>query len=119
MGETIETTLWRELQEEVGLEAKDFAQITLFPEWTIHQYALVDEDPTKSRLGQAHCWYFLELRSDVTIDLSRAREYEASDWRWATFSEAIAETESVKKPVYETLAAFYEQWITIQMPSIE
>lgn len=107
MGETIETTLWRELREEIGLSETDFIQVTPYPKWTVHAYT--EADASKSRIGQVHRWYFLELKPAVEIDLGKATEQEASAWRFTTFAEAVAECEPTKKPVYEELASYYAE----------
>jgi putative (di)nucleoside polyphosphate hydrolase len=107
LGEAPETTLWRELKEEVGLTKDDFNYVTEYSNWTIHSTPSATEDPNNSRLGQAHKWYFLELKSEVEIDLSKAKEDEVSDYRWTNFTEAINETEPLKKHVYLELEKFF------------
>lgn len=109
VGEDFETTLWRELKEEIGLTKDDFGSVTEYENWTIHTTPSATENPDKSRLGQAHKWYFLELKSGVDIDLEKATEDEASDYRWANFTEAIEETEPFKKHVYKELEKFYAE----------
>lgn len=105
LGETVEDTLWRELREEVGLDKVDFLQVTSYPKWTIHSYN--ETDASKSRIGQVHRWFFLELKPDVEIDLAKASEHEASDWRFVTFVEAVDECEASKRPVYQELADYF------------
>lgn len=111
LGEQPEETLWRELKEEIGLTRADFTAIHEYPEWTVHQYEHTIHDASKSRLGQAHRWYFLALDQAVTIDLSQATEHEASDWRFVTFAAAIAGTEAAKQPVYQALAEYFSTHI--------
>jgi len=111
IGEHTETTLWRELAEEVGLTSHDFDTVTAYPRWTVYQYDYTESDSGKSRLGQAHRWFFLQLRSDATIDLSKATEQEASAVRFVTFDTAIEETSSFKKHVYTELKDYFESHI--------
>jgi len=111
LGEDIETTLWRELREEVGLTPDDFAAVHQYPHWTVYQDVVSVTDASKSRLGQAHRWYFLALKPGVTIDLSKASEDEASDWRFTTFADAIAETDVNKQHVYQALAKYFALFI--------
>lgn len=107
LGEDIETTLWRELKEEVGLTPNDFSQITLLPHWTVYQDPDSVEDTSKSRLGQAHRWFFLELKPGKDIDLSQATKIEFSAYRWCSFVEAIAATDDLKKHVYQALETYF------------
>jgi len=107
LGEDTQTTLWRELQEEVGLTPDDFEAVQEYPHWTLYQYDHTIDDVTKSRFGQAHRWYFLRLKDDVTIDLAKASEQEASAVRFITFDEVLAETSSFKKHVYQELQRYF------------
>lgn len=111
LGEQPEETLWRELKEEIGLIATDFVSVHEYPTWTIHQYDYTIADASASRLGQAHRWYFLELHQDVIIDLNNASEHEATAWRFATFADAVAETEPSKQGVYRALQHYFETTI--------
>ena len=107
IGEDTETTLWRELKEEIGLTQSDITAITEMPEWTVYPTQDSLENSDKSRIGQAHKWYFLKLRHNATIDLSKATDQEASDHKFVSFNEAIAETEKLKQPVYQTLKRYF------------
>ena len=108
LGEDTQTTLWRELKEEVGLVKEDFESVVEYPQWTVHQYAHTVDDPSKSRLGQVHRWFFLKLKATVEIDLSKASEKEASDYKWVTFAEAVNTTEKLKRHVYVALAEHFQ-----------
>jgi putative (di)nucleoside polyphosphate hydrolase len=111
LGEDTMTTLWRELKEEIGLEETDFDLVTEYPKWTVHQHQHTEADATKSRLGQAHRWYFMKLKDDVEIDLAAATEVEASDFDWVSFAKAIEITDELKKHVYQELEAHFTQHI--------
>jgi len=113
LGEHPEQTLWRELKEEVGLEQTDFLQVIEYPRWTVYQDNNTVLDSSKSRFGQAHRWYFLELKESVTIDLTKASENEASDYKWVPFPLAVAETEELKKHVYQELMTHFHSDIFI------
>ncbi|MCA9358963.1 NUDIX domain-containing protein [Candidatus Kaiserbacteria bacterium] len=107
LNESPEATLWRELREEIGLTKDDFSSVTEMPNWTIYQDTNSVDDVSKSRFGQAHKWYFLELKEDADIDLTRATEDEASDFKWVTFPEAISVTDDLKKHVYRELETYF------------
>jgi len=106
-----EQTLWRELKEEVGLEKTDIITVTELPQWTIYLDEDAVVDPENSRLGQAHKWYFLELNPTSQIDLTKASDDEASNYRWTTFTEAINVTVDLKKHVYQDLEKYFLEHI--------
>jgi putative (di)nucleoside polyphosphate hydrolase len=107
LGEPIETTLWRELQEEIGLTKDDIVNVTLYPHWTVYQDINSASDASISRLGQAHRWYFLELKAEVTIDLNKATDDETANYRFVSFDEAIDIADTNKKHVYEDLKSYF------------
>lgn len=111
LGEDTKTTLWRELKEEVGLTPADFASVQEYPHWTVYQYDYTIDDASKSRFGQVHRWYFLQLKNDVTIDLSKATEMEASAVRFLSFDEVLDETNDFKKHVYQELHVYFNTHI--------
>lgn len=115
LGEDLETTLWRELAEEVGLQPNNVARVTEYPKWTVYQYDYTIEDHTVSRLGQVHRWYFLELQAGVEINLTQATENEASAVRFITFDQVIAETDNFKRAVYRELREYF---LTTILPTI-
>lgn len=107
LGEHPRVTLWRELQEEIGLTAEAIEKVTEMPHWTIYEdvYSAIDHDVP--RIGQAHRWFFLKLKEDRTIDITLASDNEFDDCTWVTFMDAIASAGDKKKHVYETLHAFF------------
>lgn len=108
--EAPEAAMWRELHEETGLTQADTARATEYPRWTIYEYTtdIITNTGFPDRLGQVHRWWFLGLKPEVTIDLTKASDKEFSDWRWTTFDAAIAETNDLKRHVYEELHEFFK-----------
>lgn len=115
-GEEVETTLWRELGEEVGLTSDDFDVVTPYPHWIPYEFGegvvKNPDNPNPNRLGQCHRWWFLKLKDTVEIDLNKATDEEFSDYRWVSFEELIAETNSSKQHVYQTLADYFRSHIS-------
>lgn len=109
-GENIEQTLWRELLEETAFTRENFYEVAPYPTWLLYQYSVqVRELMSKPDcLGQTHRWYFLKLKTDAKIDITKAADPEFSDWKWSTFAELIAETDTLKKEVYQELGSFFE-----------
>lgn len=107
LDEAVETALWRELKEEIGLSKDEINKVTEMPGWTVYQDMNSDTDSSTHRLGQVHHWYFLELKPDCQIDLKNATDQEASQFRWVYFAEAIAVTNDRKKHVYQQLETYF------------
>lgn len=116
--ESVETTLWRELLEEVGLTQDNIELITEYPKWTVHVYPYLDlnksDNPEPDRLGQVHRWFFLKLKEGVEINLEKATEDEFSAWEWTDFDTVVERTSEDKRPAYEELREFYNQNLKIQ-----
>ena len=107
IGEHFEEALWREVQEEIGLLKENFDVITEREGWTLYEDAPALHDKTIVRLGQVHHWYFLKLKSDIEIDLSKATDNEFKNWKWVTFDEAVSLTNPNKQHVYKMLQEFF------------
>ena len=95
----------------MGLLKEDFSQITEREGWTLYEDTPALTDKTIVRLGQVHHWYFLQLRPEVKIDLTKATDNEFKDWKWVTFDEAIELTNPDKQHVYRALKVFYDTTI--------
>ncbi len=112
-GETVETALWRELYEEIGLGKAHFEAAVIHPIWLAYADPSAVATTHKDRLGQTHQWFYLKLNKGMQIDLRRASDNEFDAVKWITFAEAIAETDNFKKPVYEAL---YSHFVTHILP---
>lgn len=109
-GEKLMDTMWRELSEETGLTEADIAKVTEYPHWTIYSYNEKTSVPGNPEcLGQAHRWYYLELKPGTEIDLKKAHDQEFTHWRWNSFADIIAETGEMKKGIYIALNKYFEE----------
>jgi putative (di)nucleoside polyphosphate hydrolase len=111
LGEAFEMTLWRELQEEIGLVPENIETVTEMPGWTSYQSLSSLTDTSIDSLGQTHHWYFLKLKNDCLINLASALQDEASEFRWTDFDELISLTREGKKHVYVTLRDYFKNEI--------
>jgi len=111
IGENVEDTLWRELREETALLESDFTKVDSFPDWTLYTYsdALRKDLKDSNCLGQAHRWFFLKLKPETKLDLTEAHDDEFIDFKWCTFAELLAITDTLKFDVYTKLAHHFEQ----------
>ena len=101
-----EAAMWRELAEEIGLTKADIALTSEMPGWTVYQNKDAAELLTDI-LGQAHHWFFLQLKPEVVIDISRATEDAVSDFCWTSFDDLIERTGPHKQHVYQTLQTYF------------
>jgi len=112
-GEHPKDAMWRELAEEIGLREVDVTLTSEVPGWTIYQNRDASELLTDI-LGQAHRWFFLELKPEVVIDISRASEDAVSEFCWTTFDDLIQRTGTHKQHIYQTLQSYF--FTNIQKP---
>lgn len=115
-GETFIETLWRELAEETALVKDDFISITPYPTWTLYEYpnALKNTLDNSLIIGQAHRWWFLKIKPDIHIDLTKAKDKEFSTFKWMKFEEFLQlSNHSFKHAVYQQL---YDYYITAILP---
>lgn len=110
IGETYEDTLWRELEEETGLRPDDIDQVTAYPKWTLYEFSAEMKARTtmKNCLGQVHRWFFLRLKADTTVDLSRATHEEFSNFQFMTFPHFLTVAASAKLAMYEELYDYFK-----------
>ncbi len=109
--DSIEDTLWQELQEETGIQKSDISTVHELPHWTIYQDPTPPHKSQPHRLGQVHRWFFLALAPEVTIDLHKATDQEFSDYCWCTWADAIAQTSEHKRHVYEQLSTHFQNTV--------
>jgi putative (di)nucleoside polyphosphate hydrolase len=113
VGEAPRETLWRELEEEIGLFQTDFDLVTEHPHWLLYENREVVAGELHDRIGQAHKWFFLKLKPDVNIDISKALQDEVSDFKWTTFEEVVKLPGPHKIHVYEDLHRYFKTKIRI------
>lgn len=103
-GENIETAMYRELFEEVGLTKKDVRLIWASKYWLKYKLPkrLVRTDgPQPICIGQKQRWFLLQLISDESaIDLKTTKSPEFDGWRWVSFWYPVRQVVSFKRDVY-------------------
>jgi putative (di)nucleoside polyphosphate hydrolase len=101
--ETPEEALYRELQEEIGLERDDVELLASTRNWLRYrlprQYLRRNTDPPC--IGQKQRWFLLRLqRTPVTFDFGSTAQPEFDQWRWGSWWEPVREIIFFKRPVY-------------------
>ena len=104
--ETELDALYRELQEEVGLDPSHVTLIAKTPKWL--RYELPDEHVRRTQkpkcIGQKQVWYLLKLdSSDDEISLDLHDDVEFDDWKWVDYWSPVDEVINFKRDVYEDM----------------
>lgn len=111
--ETPEHTLFRELEEEVGLAERDVTILGRTHRWL--KYRIPPRLIRRTEpvcVGQKQFWFLLRLESDenqIRFDLSHKPEFD--DWQWVSYWYPLRQVVSFKKEVYrralKELAPYY------------
>ena len=105
-GENIETAMYRELYEEVGLTKKDVRLIWASKYWLKYKLPkrLVRNEGNCNQpvcIGQKQRWFLLQLTADEsTINLKATKNPEFDGWRWVSFWYPVRQVVSFKRDVY-------------------
>ena len=104
--ETELDALYRELQEEVGLDPSHVTLIAKTPKWL--RYELPDEHVRRTQkpkcIGQKQVWYLLKLdSSDDEISLDLHDDVEFDDCKWVDYWSPVDEVINFKRDVYEDM----------------
>lgn len=102
-GEQLEESVYRELNEEVGLQRKDVQLVGSTRGWL--RYRLPSRYVRRNRrpvcIGQKQRWFLLRLRhDDAMFDLNATSEPEFDQWRWASYWDPVREVIYFKRTVY-------------------
>ena len=103
--ETAEQAMYRELQEETGLESKHVDLIGATRNWLRYRLPkkLVRRDKRPVCIGQKQIWFLLRLlgcETDVKLDRS-PDEQAFEEWRWIDYWEPQRLVVPFKREVYE------------------
>ena len=103
--ETPEQAMYRELQEEIGLQPEHVGVVGYTKDWL--RYRLPDRLVRRHRkptcIGQKQIWYLLRLvgeENDVRLDLSDQPEFD--HWRWVDYWYPLYAVVSFKRNVYRS-----------------
>lgn len=100
--ETPEQTLFRELEEEIGLSEDDVTILARTRRWL--RYRIPSRLVRRSEppcIGQKQFWYLLRLEaleSEIRFDSTPKPEFD--DWRWVNYWYPLKQVVPFKKEVY-------------------
>ena len=102
--ETAEKAMYRELREEVGLEAKHVEVLGSTKGWLRYRlpkrYIRYHQQPVC--IGQKQIWFLLKLATEereVKLDAAEQPEFDA--WRWCEYWDPLDFVVPFKRNVYE------------------
>lgn len=101
--ETPEQALWRELDEEIGLNKHDADIVAVSHRWLRYRLPkrLIRHHAHPLCIGQKQKWFLLRLtQPDSHINLATSAEPEFCEWRWVDFWHPLSEVVSFKHRVY-------------------
>src|SRR5580704_7050500 len=102
-GESLEQALYRELEEEIGLEPAAVQLLGRTERWLRYRlparYVRRNQHPVC--IGQKQRWFLLSLQgAEVVFDFGRTSQPEFDQWRWVPYWEPVKEVIYFKRPVY-------------------
>lgn len=98
--ETLEEAVYRELYEEVGLQAKDVEVLGHTPHWLYYWLPLRLRE-SKGYLGCKQTWFLVKLvRSSAVIQLNCSQKPEFDDWRWVKYWHPLKTAVYFKRRLY-------------------
>jgi putative (di)nucleoside polyphosphate hydrolase len=118
-GETADQALYRELHEELGLEAADVQVLGSTREWL--RYTLPQRYVRRGRvplcIGQKQKWFALRLlATDGAVRFDRGAPPEFDRWRWVDYWHPLKEVVPFKRAVYD--AALHELEPLVRAPAV-
>jgi putative (di)nucleoside polyphosphate hydrolase len=103
-GERLQQAMYRELKEEVGLDAADVEILASTRDWLYYQLPkhYIRQNSNPVCIGQKQKWFLLRLRSDESrIQLSSPdMTAEFDDWEWVSFWYPLSQVIDFKRDVY-------------------
>lgn len=103
-GERLQQAMYRELKEEVGLDASDVEILASTRDWLYYQLPkhYIRQNSNPVCIGQKQKWFLLRLCGDESrIKLSCPdMTPEFDDWQWVSFWYPLSQVIDFKKDVY-------------------
>ena len=104
--ETELEALYRELEEEVGLDPPQVTLLAKTPKWLRYDLPLehIRRRQKPTCIGQKQVWFLLKLDSnDNDISLNSHHKVEFDDWKWVDYWRPVNEVINFKRDVYEDM----------------
>ncbi len=102
--ESIETAMFRELDEEIGLSSNDVEIIGSTNDWLHYELPkhYVDHARKPVCIGQKQIWFMLRLIADEKkLCLTKSKKPEFDGWCWINYWDPVSQVVSFKQDVYQ------------------
>jgi putative (di)nucleoside polyphosphate hydrolase len=106
--ETPEAAMYRELNEELGLQSVDIEVLGCTRDWLHYELPerFIRRDRNPVCIGQKQVWYMLRLTApDMRVRLDMTEEPEFDRWRWVDYWRPVKEVVYFKRRVYVSALA--------------
>ena len=103
-GEKVREAMYRELQEETGLEKETVEILGISKRWLVYHIPHDFQRHNKKFDGAMQKWYLLKLiDNDSKINLNASGHAEFDDWKWGDKKTAIKSVIKFKRDVYKSI----------------
>ncbi|MBD3824301.1 MAG: RNA pyrophosphohydrolase [Epsilonproteobacteria bacterium] len=104
--EEVLSALFRELKEEIGTDK--IKVIAEYPEWISYDFPEQIAKTMKPYIGQKQRYFLVKLKKKAKINLD-TKHPEFISHKFVDVSEVLEHTAHFKKPVYESVIAYFKQ----------
>jgi len=114
--ETVEQAMYRELWEEIGLQAEDVEIIASTSSWLRYKLPkrMVRRNCQPVCIGQKQKWFLLRLASDESrLNLQATNSPEFDGWKWVEYWFPVDQVVYFKKRVYRCALQQLNQYLKI------
>ena len=120
-GEDTKIAAIRELEEETAIVAKDVEILDFLDEYQYYDFpekvraAFIAKYNDDYFIGQKQKWLVVRyLKDDNTIDISKAKDNEFSDYQWAFIDDAIEMVWEAKQNTYRRLKEEFKDLLKVK-----
>ncbi len=115
-GEAPRAAMYRELKEELGLEASQVREMARMRRWARYRLPASCRRSGGARcIGQKQLWWLLRLESgDEAVRPELAEDPEFDGWKWVDYWLPAEKVVSFKRAVYREVLAEFEQRIGLR-----